>query len=112
MKKSFLPTVAASLFALSAGIASAQTTTTTSSTEWTKEQEAGFTAYSKTKSYSCVTDRSLKPMVGSALPSSVTVYPLPDTMKVPNADTYRYGIINDHPVVVESTSRKVVHSWD
>jgi hypothetical protein len=33
-------------------------------------------------------------------------------MKVPSADRYRYGIINDHPVVVESTTRKVVHSWE
>ena len=111
--KKFTPSLAAaSLLLLSIGVASAQTTTTTTSTEWTKDQGAGFTEYSKTKSYKSVTDPSLKPTMGSELPASVTLYPLPETMKVPHADTYRYSIINDHPVVVESTTRKVVHSWD
>jgi hypothetical protein len=54
----------------------------------------------------------MKPTVGMELPSSIALYPLPDTMKVPSADKYRYSIINDHPVVVENTTRKVVHTWD
>jgi hypothetical protein len=37
---------------------------------------------------------------------------LPDTLKVPSADRYSYGIVNDRPVVVERTSRKVIHTWE
>ena len=40
------------------------------------------------------------------LPGTVTLYPLPDTMKVPEADHYSYGIVNDHPIVVERTTRR------
>jgi hypothetical protein len=40
------------------------------------------------------------------------MYPLPETMKVPSADRYSYSIINNQPVVVERTTRKVVHSWE
>ena len=46
-----------------------------------------------------------------ALPSTVTIYPLPDTVKVMPADRYSYGIVNDHPVAVERTTRQVVHTW-
>jgi hypothetical protein len=113
MKKSLLSIAAASMLVAGAGLVSAQTSTTTSSSSsWTNDQGATFTEYSKTKNYSSVNDPSLKPSVGMALPEKVTLYPLPETMKVPNAETYRYSIINNHPVVVESTSRKVVHSWD
>jgi hypothetical protein len=27
------------------------------------------------------------------------------------ADRYSYGIVNDHPVAVERTTRQVVHTW-
>ena len=113
MKKSLLSIAAASMMIAGAGIAFAQTaTTTTSSSEWTNDQGKTFTEYSKTKNYSSVNDPKMKPTVGMELPSTITLYPLPDTMKVQSADKYRYSIINDHPVVVESTTRKVVHSWE
>ena len=113
MNKTMLSIATASLFIASVGLASAQTAaTTTTSTQWTKDQGTTITEYSKSKSYSSMNDPSLKSGVGVVLPGTVTLYPLPETMKVPNADTYRYSIINNHPVVVESTSRKVVHSWD
>src|SRR3954462_15903219 len=112
MKKAFLPIAAAVIFA-GVGVATAQTTSsTTTSSTWTNDQGHTFSEYSKTKNYSSVNDPSLQPSVGIALPGSVTVYPLPETMKVPNAESYRYSIINNPPVVVESSSRKVVHSWD
>lgn len=113
MRKSLLSIATASALLAGVGLASAQTaTTTTTSMEWTKDQGTTITEYSKSKSYSSVNDPSLKTTMGMELPGTVTLYPLPETMKVPNADTYRYGIINNHPVVVESTTRKVVHSWD
>ena len=54
----------------------------------------------------------MTPSIGMALPDKVTIYPLPETMKVPSAENYSYGMINDRPVVVERSSRKVVHTWD
>jgi hypothetical protein len=113
MKKTLLSFAAASAIFAGIGLANAQTSATTSTnTEWTKDNGTTITEYSKTKNYGSVNDPSLKPTVGMELPGSVTLYPLPETMKVPSADRYRYSIINEHPVVVESTSRKVVHSWE
>jgi hypothetical protein len=54
----------------------------------------------------------MKPTVGTVIPGTITVYPLPETMKVPSSETYSYGIINNNPVVIERTTRKVVHSWE
>lgn len=112
MNKSLFSIVTASVLMAGVGIASAQTSTTTSSTTtWTPDQGKTITEYSTTKNYSSFSDPAMKPDVGLALPQTVTVYPLPDTMKVPDADHYSYSIINNHPVVVERTTRKVVHSW-
>jgi hypothetical protein len=110
MRKSLFTIAAASM--MFAGVAVAVETTTTTSSEWTNDQGKTFTEYSKTKNYNSVTDPKVNPTVGMELPGSITVYPLPDTMKIQSADKYRYSIINDHPVVVESTTRKVVHSWE
>ena len=112
MKKSLLTIAAASMMLAGAGIASAETTTTTTSSEWTNAQGTTFTEYSKTKNYNSVNDPSMKPSVGMELPGTITLYPLPDTMKIQSADKYSYSIINNHPVVVESKTRKVVHSWE
>jgi hypothetical protein len=46
-----------------------------------------------------------------ALPQTVTVYPLPQTVVPPTPGTYSYTIINNEPVVVDTTTRKVVHTW-
>jgi hypothetical protein len=111
MKKSLLSIATASMLLAGMGVVSAQTTTTTT-TEWTTDQGKTFTEYSTTKKYSSFMDPKLKPAIGMELPSGVTLYPLPDTMKVPSADRYEYGMVNGHPVVVETTTRKVVHTWD
>jgi hypothetical protein len=111
MKKSLLSIAAASLLLAGVGLASAQTTTNTT-TSWTSDQGAAITKYSTTEKYTSFRDPSLKPSVGMALPGTVTLYPLPQTVQVPSADTYSYGIVNDHPVVVERTTRKVIHTWE
>jgi hypothetical protein len=110
MNKSLLSIVAASAMLLTGGIASAQTTSTT--TTWTTDQGTTIREYSTTQKYTSFNDPALKPTVGAVLPGTVTIYPLPDTMKVQSSDTYRYGIINNNPVIVERTTRKVVHSWE
>ena len=112
MRKSLLSVAAASLFFAGVGLVSAQTSTTTTTENWTTDQGTTLHTYSKSKDYKSFTDPSMNPKVGMELPNTVTLYPLPDTMKVPSADRYRYGMINDHPVVVETTTRKIVHNWE
>jgi hypothetical protein len=109
MRRSLFAIVTASVFVAGVGLASAQTTTTT--TTWTTNQGPAITQYSTTQHYSSFTDPALQPTVGMALPSTVTLYPLPDTVQVPNPESYSYSIINNQPVVVERTTRRVVHTW-
>ncbi len=111
MKNPLFTIAAAAVLMMSAGLAVAQTTTTTT-TEWTNDQGKTFTEYSTSKKYNSIADPAMKPTVGMVLPGSVTVYTLPDTMHITSPDRYRYAIINDHAVVVDTTTRKVVHTWD
>jgi hypothetical protein len=85
--------------------------TTTETTTWTNEQGAMIREHSTVKHYSNVTDPQVEAKVGVELPQTVTVYPLPETIKVREPDRYSYVIINDHPVVVEKQTRRVVHTW-
>jgi hypothetical protein len=109
MRKSLFSIVTTSVFLAAVSLASAQTSTTT--TTWTTDQGSAIRAYSTTQHYSSFSDPSLNPNVGTVLPSTVTVYPLPETMQVPDADQYSYSIINNNPVVINRTTRTVVHSW-
>ena len=109
MRKSVFSIATASVFLAGVGLASAQSSTTT--TTWTNDQGSAITQYSTTQHYKSFSDPSMNPSVGMALPNTVTVYPLPQTLNVPNADEYSYSIINNHPVVVERTTRQVVHTW-
>src|SRR5580704_95199 len=102
MRKSLFAIATASLFVASVGLATAQTSTTTTTT-WTNDQGPAITQYSTTQHYSSFTDPSLMPSVGMVLPGTVTLYPLPQTVNVPDAQTYSYSIINNQPVVVERT---------
>lgn len=111
MKKSLFSTVTAAAFVASIGLAAAQTSTTTT-TSWTNDQGTVIRQYSETNHYGSFSDPSLNPNVGMQVPDSVTLYPLPQSMNVPHADLYSYSIINDRPVVVERTTRKVVHTWE
>jgi hypothetical protein len=110
MRKSLFSIVTASALLAGAGLASAQTTTSTTST-WTNDQGSAITSYSTTQKYPSFSDPALKPTVGMALPETVTVYPLPPTVVAPSPGSYSYSIINNQPVVVETTTRKVVHTW-
>jgi len=105
----------AALFAaamtLSAG-AFAQSTTTSTTTTWTDDQGAAITSYSTTQKYPSITDPAMQPVVGTALPETVTVYSLPETIKVEDPSRYSYSIINNHPVLIDRLTRKVVHIWN
>ena len=112
MKKVLFSIVTASVLLAGVGLASAQTATTTTTTTWTTDQGSVIREYSTSKKYSSFSDPSLKAGVGVELPSTVTLYPLPETIKVQDPDHYSYTIINEHPVVVDRTTRKVVHTWE
>jgi hypothetical protein len=109
MKKPYL-TVAAALLLSGAGAFAAEVTTTTSTT-WTNEQGAMVREQAVTKHYNNVNDPKITVTEGAELPQTVTLYALPETVKVPEPDRYSYVIVNDHPVVVEKRTRRVVHVW-
>ena len=81
-------------------------------TAWTAEHGHTIRTHSATRNDVTFTDPTLKPTIGVRLPARVTTYPLPDTIKVPSADSYNYSIVNERPVVVERTTRMVIHTWD
>ena len=113
MRRSLFSIATASVLLASAGLASAQTSSTTTTTStWTNDQGTVFRDYSTTKKYDGVTDPKLVPSIGMELPTTVTVYPLPDTVRIAEPDHYSYSIINNHPVVIDRTTRKVVHTWE
>ena len=111
MRKSLFSIVTASVLLAGVGLASAQTTTTTTSSQWTPAQGTAITEYSTTQKYQSFSDPTMTPSIGMALPQTVTVYPLPPTVVAPSPGSYSYSIINNQPVVVDTTTRKVVHTW-
>ena len=108
MKRSLL---CAAAVLLSAGGALAADVSTTTTTTWTNEEGAMVREHSVTKHYKAVEDPSIDVKEGVELPAKVEVYALPETIKVPDRERYSYVIVNDHPVVVEKRSRRVVHVW-
>ncbi|MGZ6218340.1 MAG: DUF1236 domain-containing protein [Vulcanimicrobiaceae bacterium] len=101
----------AAAIVLSAGAAFAADVSTTTTTTWTNEDGAMVRQQSVTKHYKPITDPSIEVREGAELPSKVEIYDLPETVKVPKRDDYSYVIVNDHPVVIEKRSRRVVHVW-
>ncbi len=110
MKKTLFSTVAALALVAGIGFASAQTTSTT--TTWTNDHGTTIREYSTTKQYKSFDDPTMRPQIGMVLPGTVTVHPLPDTIVVPQRDTFSYSIINNQPVIVERDSRKVIRVYD
>ncbi len=111
MRRPLLSILSASMLLAGVGVASAQMSSTTTTT-WTNDEGSGLREYSTTRHYRSFDDPSWHATVGAELPPNASIYPLPDTMHVPSAEHYSYGIVNNNPVVVERTTRKVVHSWD
>jgi hypothetical protein len=110
MKKSSLVLAAAiTVFAAAASAQTASTTTTT--TTWSDDQGPQLTQYWTTNKYAPVVVPNMQPAVGAELPSTVMFYPLPTTFQIPDRDRYSYSVINSRPVVVERSTRRVVHVW-
>jgi hypothetical protein len=110
MRKPLFSIVVAAALLSGVSLASAEVTTT-STTSWTNDQGDMIREYSTTKHYTPVEDPAINVQVGQSLPSNVKVYSLPETVRVDNPDRYSYVIVNDHPVVVERSTRRVVHLW-
>ena len=102
--------VLATLVSAQSGFAQSATTTTTTTT-WSDDQGAQLNQYWTTQKYAPVMAPNMQPTVGMVVPGTVTFYPLPETMMVPNRENYAYSVINSRPVVVEKTTRRVVHVW-
>ena len=111
MNKSLLTAIAAAMIASSGTVVLAQSSTTTTTTTWTNDQGTVFREYSTTKKYEPFSDPKIEVRVGAELPQSVTVYDRPPTIKVPEPTRYSYSIVNEHPVVVERTTRRIVRTW-
>jgi archaellum component FlaG (FlaF/FlaG flagellin family) len=109
MNKSHLA-VAAVAVLLSGSAFAAELTTTTTST-WTNEQGAMIREQSVVKHYNNVSDPKIETTIGTEVPTTVTMYALPETIKVPEPERYSYVIVNDHPVIVEKRTRRIIHAW-
>ena len=108
MKRMF---VAAALVAAPlAGFAQTSTTTTTTQT-WTPDEGTALTQSWTANKYTSTTVQNFQPTVGVEVPATVTAYPLPEAVTVPDREQYSYTVIDGRPVVFEKTTRKVVHTW-
>jgi hypothetical protein len=111
MKKIIMLAGAAGLALSVASTGFAQTTTTTTTTTWATDQGAVLQNYATTQKYQTINNPAMVPAEGMVVPQSVTLYPLPRTVAVPQASEYEYTIVNNQPIVVDRTTRKIVHTW-
>jgi hypothetical protein len=93
------------------GIAAAQNEAPATPSWAPAQGQTLITTYTE-RHYVPYNDPSLSPEAGMVLPETVRVYPMPDSMNGAAYSSYSYGMVNDHPVVVETTTRRVVHTWD
>ena len=114
----------ASGLAILAGLssASAQTVVTTphgserhdSAVTFSPEHGAGIRQHATGQHYQSVHEPSFHGGVGATLPGSVQLHPLPDALvtQMPAARNHQYTIVNDRHVIVDPSTRRVVHSFD
>jgi uncharacterized protein DUF1236 len=79
---------------------------------WTSAQGQTLVTTYTERHYVPYNDPSMTPEAGMVLPETVHVYPMPDTMNGAAYSNYSYAMVNNHPVVVVTTTRKVVHAWN
>lgn len=111
MKRTLLSAVAAAVLISGSALAQSATTTTTTST-WTDEYGNMIRQESVTKKFDPIVDPKIEARVGATLPQTITVHPLPSTIRVEQPDRYAYVIVNDDPVIVEKSSRRVIHVYE
>ncbi len=112
MSKSAFILAAALLAApLATALAQSSTTTTTTTQNWTPDQGPMLTQTWSSNKYTSTTVQNFQPAMGVEVPASVTAYPLPETINIPERERYSYTVIDNRPVVFEKTTRRVVHTW-
>jgi hypothetical protein len=109
MSKVSLAVLAAVALAASVGSASAQSTTTTTTATISPDQE--------TTIYRTITHEQVAvqppppnwaPTVGVEVPAQVQLYDMPTTVDVPMVRTDRYTVVNNHVVLVDPSTHRVV----
>lgn len=78
---------------------------------FTPEHGRMISEHAGSQHYNSVRDPNIHANVGATLPGSVDLHPLPGGIGHPQAQQYGYAVVNDSPVVVEHSSRRVVHSF-
>jgi Protein of unknown function (DUF1236) len=111
VKHSLLSVAAASMLFAGVGMASAQNEASTTPSGTPAQGQTLITTYTE-RHYVPYNDPALNPEAGMVLPETVRVYPMPDTMNGAAYSNYSYAMVNNHPVVVVTTTRKVVHAWN
>jgi Protein of unknown function (DUF1236) len=112
-KANFGILAAAALIGLS-GVSLAQTqtwtTTTTTTTEITPDQERTiYTTVTREQMAAQPQPPDWAPQIGAEVPAQIQLYDMPASIDVPTIRSDRYTVVNGHVVIVDPTSRQVVH---
>ena len=111
MRKSLFSIVTGLGLLSGVALSAAQTTTTATATRQTPAQGTAIARSSTTPGYASFSDPALAPTIDMVRPCSVTMCPLPATAVALSPGAYSNTIIDNQPVVVDSTTRQVVHTW-
>lgn len=64
--------------------------------------------------YSSYDEPNFHARVGVTLPSAAAIHPLPDEMgsHMPHGSSYGYSVVHGRPVIVDHSSRRIIHNFD
>jgi len=114
MKRLTIFSIAGSAFLLaSAGVATAQHHHDGAPTFTTEHREM-LHQHFRHQHYSSFRDPHFHAHVGDVVPDAMELHPLPDTLatRVPHGSHYGYGLLNERPVIVDHSTRRVIHHFD
>lgn len=115
MKRFFLYSVAITvLLSATAGGATAQHHHDGDTPTFTSEHRQMLQEHSSHQHYNSFRDPHFHAHAGAIVPEAVELHPLPDTLatRMPQGSHYEYGVVNDRPVIVDHSSRRVIHHFD
>lgn len=114
MRRLLLISATTTMILAGAGVASAQHAHDGGAVAFTPEHGNMLRQHSTSQHYNSVSDPNFHAQVGAILPGAVQIHPLPDTLapRVPQGHQYGYGLVNDRPVIVDHSSRRIIHSFD
>lgn len=113
MRRLLLVSSAAAVVLAGAAMASAQDHHHPGTVTFSPEHGHMISQHATTHHHGSFHDPHFHAQAGVALPDSIQIHPLPDTLvpHVPSAHLYRYGIVNDRPVIVDHSTRRVIHAF-